>query len=183
MSASHKDNSKNARDTFPSLRRFIEYKLEERKLKSVSGLSFSFSVLLSVLIAVILVLNAVLLVSIALMYWLDKIWGAPWGVVTVAGGLVLVALIFFLFRKTLFRNSFKKLLSNTLKVQSQDIESDIKEASYYADIEQERISKPVRQFTRFLNNSRNLIGLAATTATVLGTITQFVRMFNKKSKI
>lgn len=179
----HKDTSNNARDTFPSLKRFIEYKLEERKLKSVSGLSFSLSVLLSVFITVILVLNAILLVSIALMFRLDNIWGAPWGVVTVAGGLILVAVIFFLFRKTLFRRSFKKLLANTLKVQSQDIESDIKEATYYADIEQERISRPVRKVTRFLNNSRNLIGLAATTATVLGTITQFVRMFNKKSKV
>ena len=179
----HKDTSNNARDTFPSLKRFIEYKLEERKLKSVSGLSFSLSVLLSVFITVILVLNAILLVSIALMFRLDNIWGSPWGVVTVAGGLILVAVIFFLFRKTLFRRSFKKLLANTLKVQSQDIESDIKEATYYADIEQERISRPVRKVTRFLNNSRNLIGLAATTATVLGTITQFVRMFNKKSKV
>ena len=71
--SSSKDTSKNARDTFPSLKRFIEYKLEERKLKSVSGLSFSLSVLLSVLITVILVLNAILLVSIALMFRLDNI--------------------------------------------------------------------------------------------------------------
>lgn len=180
MSDNRNDTSKDS-GIFSGFRRYIDYRIEEGKLQAAKGLSDSLSVIAAVLISIILLLNALLLLSIAIMEWLNSILGVPWGTVITMGALVILAAIFFFFRDFFFKKPFRKLFSKAFNVKSDNLEADIQKASYYADIEGQRIARPVLKATGFISSSQTILGFAATAATVVGTIFRFTRIFRKKS--
>lgn len=181
MSTPDKESAKSS-GIFPNVRRYLDYRLEEVKLQSAKGLSDGMSVVTAVFIAVLLLLNALLLLSISFMEWLNGVLGLPWGTVIMLTFLILLAVIFFHFRNFFFRKAFRKLFSSAFNLKSENLDSDIRKASYYADIEEQRITRPVHKVAGFLLNSRNIIGFAATAATVIGSVSKFAGIFRKKSK-
>lgn len=179
MSDNRNDSSKDS-GIFSGVRRYIDYRIEEGKLQAAKGFSDSLSVIAAVFISIILLLNALLLLSIAIMEWLNNILGTPWGTIITMGSLVILAAIFFFFRDFFFKKPFRKLFSKAFNIKSDNLEADIQQAAYYADIEEQRITRPVLKAAGFISNSHAMLGFAATAATVAGTIFRFARIFRKK---
>ncbi len=180
MSEIRNDSSSGGPGIFSGFRRYIDYRVEEGKLQTAKGLSDSLSVIAAVLIAMILLLNALLLFSIAIMEWLNGLLGVPWGTVITMASLIILAAVFFTFRDFFFKKPFRKLFTKAFNIKSDNLEADIQKASYYADIEEHRLARPVLKAAGFISNSHTILGVAATAATVLGTISRFIRIFRKK---
>ncbi len=176
----NRNDSSNGSGLFSGFRRYIDYRIEEGKLQTVKGFSDSLSVIAAVLISIVLILNALLLLSIAIMEWLNNLLGVPWGTIITMGAQAVLAAVFFFFRDFFFKKPFRKLFSKAFNVKSDNLEADIQKASYYADIEGQRIVRPVLKAAGFISNSHTLLGFAATAATVAGTILRFTRIFRKK---
>lgn len=90
-------------------RDYVNLAIDEVKLKTTRGLSTALGQILSWLI-IIAVLSLVLgLLSLALLQWINRLVGSPWGTLIVAAVFGLALLILFLNRQKLFRDMFVKL--------------------------------------------------------------------------
>ena len=90
-------------------REYADLRIDEAKLKATRGLSTALGQTLAYLL-IFAVLTIVLgLLSLALLQWLNRLVGSPWGTLIVAGVFVIALIALWMRRGKLFRDLFVKL--------------------------------------------------------------------------
>lgn len=100
---------------FQDSKEYLDQQLESAKLRTVKGLSQGTSALGRLLLFFTIAGNLVLMLSFALVLWLGEVMGsyALAGFV-VAGVLLVLLVVLYVFRNRLFRNSFVSLYSDVI---------------------------------------------------------------------
>jgi len=93
---------------------YVDTRLDELKLKTVSVLSQTFSSLLTTLLIAGVSMIILVLLGYLLLQWLNAVVGAPWGTVIVAGVWIVILVVLLALRKKLFLDGFVKLLINAM---------------------------------------------------------------------
>lgn len=105
------DKNDNYLSRFTDLgKRYLDSRLDEMKLRTVGGLSQAFASLLSMLVIVAVLTIVLGLLGFALLQWLNTLIGAPWGTLAVSGLFLILLVVLWLNRRTMFRDSFVRLL-------------------------------------------------------------------------
>lgn len=91
-------------------KKYIDSRIDEMKLRTVGGLSQAFASLLSMLVIVAVLTIVLGLLGLALLQWLNALIGAPWGTLVVSGVFLILLVILWLNRRTMFRDNFVKIL-------------------------------------------------------------------------
>ena len=94
------------------VKKYADLRIDELKLKTVRGLSQALGQVCAMLIIAGVAVIVLLLLSYALLQWLNVLLGAPWGTL-IACGLFIFLLIFLIaFKGRMFRDSFVKLFAS-----------------------------------------------------------------------
>lgn len=109
------------------IRRYIDIRFEEARLRVAKSVSSIVSQIASFLIVAILATILVCLLLVALMQWLNELLGMPWGTLIAAGGLVIIIAAILLFRKRLFAGVLGKGIAAALGSDSNNPEKDLSE--------------------------------------------------------
>ena len=109
------------------IEKYIDLKIEEAKLKSADALSNVLSIFVVAIIVVIIFAAILVFLAIILMQWLNKpdVLGEPWGTVIAGAPLISLVIILALNRSRMFRKPFYKVFTQSLKVNSTDIDKDL----------------------------------------------------------
>lgn len=104
-----KERPENKEGLASEIREYTDVRLDEFKLKATRSLSSILSQVLSLLLVIALLVTLLGLLSVALLQWLNNIFGDPIGTLIVAGFIVLLLVITLIFRKKMFHNRFVKM--------------------------------------------------------------------------
>ena len=118
-------NDMDTERTFSCIRRYVDTRLEEARLKAADGVSSVVSQLISWLIIAMLLVILVCILDVALMQWLNDILGQPYGTLVAAGVIVIVIAVLFLLRKRLFAGTLGKNIAGALGSGTGNVKSDL----------------------------------------------------------
>lgn len=102
------------------IKEYADIRIDEFKLKTTKSLSSILSQTLTLFFVAALLVTLLGLLCIALLQWLNNIFGDPFGTLIVAGIIILLLVIVLLFRKRLFRNTFVKILIDAFYKENED---------------------------------------------------------------
>lgn len=91
------------------LKKYVNLRLDEVKLKSAKGLSLALSRLLALLLIFAVLAIVLGLLALALLQFLNGLVGAPWGTLIVCGIFLILLIILLANHKTMFNKLFIKL--------------------------------------------------------------------------
>lgn len=105
--------SPNTIETLASdVRKYIDLRLDELRLRAVRGLSQALGQVCAMLIIAGVAVIILLLLSYALLQWLNVLLGAPWGTFIACGVFILLFVFLLAFKGRMFRDSFVKLFAS-----------------------------------------------------------------------
>lgn len=91
------------------LKKYINLRIDEIKLKSTKGLTMAMSRLVSLFLIIIVLAITLGLLALALVQFLNGLVGTPWGTLIVWGAFMILLIILILNSKTLFNKTFLKI--------------------------------------------------------------------------
>ena len=101
-------------------RQYADLRFDELKLKTTRGLSTALGQTLAYLLIFAVLAIVLGLLSLALLQWLNRLVGSPWGTLIVAGAFLIALVTLWINRGKLFRDLFVKLFIDVFY----DTESD-----------------------------------------------------------
>lgn len=93
------------------IKNYADLRVKEARLKMTKGVSRAIANTLSTILLICLLGIVLGLLAVVLLQWLNGILGEPWGSLIVFGVFLVALLVFFGFRKRLFRGIFVGTLS------------------------------------------------------------------------
>lgn len=94
------------------VKKYVDLRLDEMRLRAVRGLSQALGQVCAMLIIAGVVVIILLLLSYALLQWLNVLLGAPWGTFIACGVFILLLVFLVAFKGKMFRDSFVKLFAS-----------------------------------------------------------------------
>lgn len=144
---------------FSSICRYIDVRFEGAKLKAADGISSVISQIVTWLIIAVMLAFLVCVLDVALMQWLNDIFGRPYGTLVAAGVLLIIIAVLFLLRKRLFTATLGKSIADAMGLHTSNVKADL------AAAESERLlleSKFDESKSGIVNEAISGIVLAAT---------------------
>ena len=115
---------------FSDIRKYIDLRLEETKLRVAKSISTILSQIAAYLIIIVLVIITVCFLVILEMQCLNECLGQPYGTLIAIGTLVFIIAILFLLRKRLFAGIFGKGIAGALGLVTNDVDGDLSAAAF-----------------------------------------------------
>ena len=163
------------------LRKYVDLRAEQAKLRTAEGLSKAVSQCLVMFIVAVLSLIIFILLSVTGIKMLDSLWGEPWGTVAVCALYLLIVIILCIFRKKIFLNLFKGVFSDTFKIsRKESLESQIAEVGEQIKFQEQSVRRsgralkksmaPLSIAANIVSNKSNLVNALTLAAAVFSKI-------------
>lgn len=134
------------------IKEYADIRLDEFKLNATKSLSSVFSQVLSMFLVLALLVILLGLLSIALLQWLNNIFGKPVGTLIVAGIIALLLIVMFVVRKRLFHRMFTKMFTGAFGISdAQDLEKASEDVKRRRALAERNLDRRYRQAQNFLN--------------------------------
>lgn len=167
-------------DLSSDLRKYVDLRTEQAKLKTVDGLSKAVSQCFLVFLIAFLALITIVLLSVAGMNALDILWGKPWGAVTMCGAFLLIIIILCSCSKNLFLGLFRDIFSDTFNVSREEsIESQITEVGEQINSQSQALRRSGRALKKAFTPLSLAANIVSNKSNILNAMTLAVAVFSK----
>lgn len=156
-------------EVLDELKKYVDLRLEEAKLKISGGLSRITGVMFFILIAFGVIQLFFIMLCIVLMQALDNSLGKPWGAVVICGILIVSFALLIIFRKKLFHHTFDSLFSSAFGEPTDDIGRKREMLDFKIELSKEKLTG---RYDSLVNNVAGSMAFLSTLAT----------LFRKKKK-
>lgn len=134
------------------IKEYADIRLDEFKFKATRSLSSILSRALTAFLVTGLLLILLVLLSIAMLQWLNGVFGAPFGTLIVCGVIAVLLLVIFSLRKVLFHGLFVKMAFEDIGIHNdEELENALVDVEKRKVRSENKFNNRYRKIQSFLN--------------------------------
>lgn len=168
------------------IKEYADIRLDEFKFKATRTLSTVLSRALSMFLVTGLLLILLGLLSVAMLQWLNGIFGAPVGTLIVSGVITILLIVIFVLRKVLFHGVFVNMLFGSAGIHNEEeLEralADVEKRKARSEYKFDNRYRKVQSFLNPVSSISNIIGGKGFLGGLYLATTLVGKLFGKKKK-